>query len=190
MQWLAAISVKRPVFATVLILVLSVVGLFAYLQLGIDRFPKIDFPAVVITTVLRGAAPEEVETEVSDKLESAVNTISGIDELRSVSSEGVSVVIVTFVLENLTSSTFYDVAHGSGEVRFSGGAPHRIVSANWCARPPTPGGSTCTSLLQEVDSGRTRTVSDVRLDAPIVRFALDAKSVGRDWSTYGTIIVR
>ncbi|MFO0664836.1 MAG: hypothetical protein U0174_12845 [Polyangiaceae bacterium] len=97
---------------------------------------------------------------------------------------------VTFVLENLTSSTFYDVAHGSGEVRFSGGAPHRIVSANWCARPPTPGGSTCTSLLQEVDSGRTRTVSDVRLDAPIVRFALDAKSVGRDWSTYGTIIVR
>ena len=110
MQWLAAISVKRPVFATVLILVLSVVGLFAYFQLGIDRFPKIDFPAVVITTVLRGAAPEEVETEVSDKLESAVNTISGIDELRSVSSEGVSVVIVTFVLEK-------DVEVAAQEVR-------------------------------------------------------------------------
>lgn len=110
MQWLAAISVKRPVFATVLILVLSVVGLFAYLQLGIDRFPKIDFPAVVITTVLRGAAPEEIETEVSDKLESAVNTISGIDELRSVSSEGVSVVIVTFVLEK-------DVEVAAQEVR-------------------------------------------------------------------------
>ena len=110
MQWLAAISVKRPVFATVIILVLSVVGLFAYLQLGIDRFPKIDFPVVVVTTVLRGAAPEEMETEVSDKIEAAVNTISGIDELRSSSAEGVSVVAVTFVLEK-------DVEVAAQEVR-------------------------------------------------------------------------
>ncbi|MFO0592626.1 MAG: efflux RND transporter permease subunit [Polyangiaceae bacterium] len=110
MQWLAAISVKRPVFATVIILVLSVVGLFAYLQLGIDRFPKIDFPVVVVTTVLRGAAPEEMETEVSDKIEAAVNTISGIDELRSTSAEGVSTVIVTFVLEK-------DVEVAAQEVR-------------------------------------------------------------------------
>ncbi len=110
MQWLAAISVRRPVFATVLILVLSVVGLFAYLQLGIDRFPKIDFPAVTITTILPGSAPEEVETEISDKLESAVNTISGIDELRSISTEGVSQVIVTFVLEK-------DVEVAAQEVR-------------------------------------------------------------------------
>ncbi|MEZ4314796.1 MAG: efflux RND transporter permease subunit [Polyangiaceae bacterium] len=99
MQWLAAISVRRPVFATVIVLVLSVVGIFAYIQLGIDRFPKVDFPAVTITTILPGSAPEEVETEISDKLESAVNTISGIDELRSVSTEGVSLVIVSFVLE-------------------------------------------------------------------------------------------
>ena len=68
MQWLAAISVKRPVFATVLILVLSVVGLFAYFQLGIDRFPKIDFPAVVITTVLRGAAPDMLAYSLMDAL--------------------------------------------------------------------------------------------------------------------------
>ncbi|UQA55771.1 efflux RND transporter permease subunit [Polyangium aurulentum] len=99
MQWLAAISVRRPVFATVIVLVLSVVGLFAYMQLGLDRFPKIDFPVVTVTTVLPGSAPDEVETEISDKIESAVNTISGIDELRSTSSEGVSLVIVTFVLD-------------------------------------------------------------------------------------------
>ncbi|MRG91193.1 efflux RND transporter permease subunit [Polyangium spumosum] len=99
MQWLAAICVRRPVFATVIVLLLTVVGAFSYGQLGLDRFPKVDFPAVVITTVLPGSAPEEVETEISDKIESAVNTISGIDELRSSSSEGVSMVIVSFVLE-------------------------------------------------------------------------------------------
>jgi HAE1 family hydrophobic/amphiphilic exporter-1 len=79
MQWLAAISVKRPVFATVLVLVLTVVGFFAYQQLGVDRFPKVDFPVVSVITVLPGAAPEEIETEISDKIEAAVNTISGID---------------------------------------------------------------------------------------------------------------
>jgi hydrophobic/amphiphilic exporter-1 (mainly G- bacteria), HAE1 family len=99
MQWLASISVKRPVFATVIILTLTVIGAFSFGRLGLDRFPKVDFPTVVITTRLPGAAPEEVETEITDKVEEAVNTISGIDELRSSSSEGVSQVIVTFLLE-------------------------------------------------------------------------------------------
>src|SRR5881394_3628893 len=99
MQWLAAISVKRPVFASVLILSLTVVGAFAFTQLGLDRFPKVDFPTVVVTTRLPGAAPEEVETEITDKIEEAVNTISAIDELRSTSSEGVSLVVVSFLLE-------------------------------------------------------------------------------------------
>jgi HAE1 family hydrophobic/amphiphilic exporter-1 len=99
MQWLASISVKRPVFATVITLSLTVVGAFAFTRLGLDRFPKVDFPTVVVTTVLPGAAPEEVETEITDKIEEAVNTISGIDELRSNSSEGVSQVIISFLLE-------------------------------------------------------------------------------------------
>src|SRR5829696_2660917 len=99
MQWLAAISVKRPVFATVLILALTVVGAFSFTRLGVDRFPKVDFPTVVVTTRLPGAAPEEVETEITDKIEEAVNTVSGIDELRSTSSEGVSLVVVAFLLE-------------------------------------------------------------------------------------------
>src|SRR5215210_518386 len=99
MQWLASISVKRPVFASVLILSLTVVGAFAFTRLGLDRFPKVDFPTVVVTTRLPGAAPEEVETEITDKIEEAVNTISAIDELRSNSSEGVSQVIISFLLE-------------------------------------------------------------------------------------------
>jgi HAE1 family hydrophobic/amphiphilic exporter-1 len=99
MQWLAAISVRRPVFATVIILSLTVIGAFAFTRLGLDRFPKVDFPTVVVTTRLPGAAPEEVETEITDKIEEAVNTISSIDELRSNSSEGVSQVIISFLLE-------------------------------------------------------------------------------------------
>ncbi|MBL9037837.1 MAG: efflux RND transporter permease subunit, partial [Archangium sp.] len=99
MQWLAELCVKRPIFASVLSLVILVVGGAFYTQLGVDQFPKIDFPVVTIVTRLPGASPEDVETEVSDKIEGAVNTISGIDELRSVSSEGVSQVIVTFILE-------------------------------------------------------------------------------------------
>jgi HAE1 family hydrophobic/amphiphilic exporter-1 len=99
MQWLAALCVRRPVFATVLILTLSVVGLFSFMQLGVDLFPKIDVPTVVVTTVQQGAAPEQIETEVTDKIEEAVNTISGIDELRSTSSEGVSIVAIAFLLD-------------------------------------------------------------------------------------------
>src|SRR5260221_5654256 len=99
MQVLAKISVKRPVFATVLILLICVIGATGYSQLGVDRFPKVDFPTVVVVTRLAGAAPEEIETELTDKIEEAVNTISGIDELRSISTEGVSQVFVTFLLD-------------------------------------------------------------------------------------------
>jgi HAE1 family hydrophobic/amphiphilic exporter-1 len=99
MQWLAQISVRRPVFASVLILSLAVVGAFAFTTLGVDRYPKVDFPTIIVTTRQPGAAPEQIETEITDRIEEAVNTISGIDELRSVSSEGVSQVVVSFVLE-------------------------------------------------------------------------------------------
>jgi len=99
MQWLAELCVRRPVFASVLILSLTVVGAFAFGQLGVDRLPQVDFPTVSVTTRLPGAAPEQVESEVTDKIEEAVNTISGIDQLSSNSAEGISQVIVTFRLE-------------------------------------------------------------------------------------------
>src|SRR5262249_502868 len=107
--WLAALCVKRPVFATVLILSLTVIGAFSFTRLGVDRFPKIDFPTVVVTTVQPGAAPDKIETEINDKIEEAVNTISGIDELRSTSSEGISLVVVSFVLEKDTDVAAQEV---------------------------------------------------------------------------------
>jgi HAE1 family hydrophobic/amphiphilic exporter-1 len=99
MQKLAEICVRRPVFATMLILSLVVVGLFSYRSLGVDLFPKIDLPTITVTVVNPGASPQEIETEITDQVEGAVNTISGIDELRSTSVEGVSQVFITFLLE-------------------------------------------------------------------------------------------
>src|SRR3989449_704894 len=99
MQKLAEICVRRPVFATMLILSLTVVGLFSYKSLGVDLFPKIDLPTITVTVVNPGASPQEIETEITDKIEGAVNTISAIDELRSTSVEGVSQVFITFLLE-------------------------------------------------------------------------------------------
>nr|HQU85249.1 efflux RND transporter permease subunit [Pyrinomonadaceae bacterium] len=99
MQWLAEICVKRPVFATMLILSLVTVGTFSFFSLGVDLFPKIDFPTITVTVINPGASPQEIETEVTEKVEEAVNTISGIDELRSSSIEGISQVFVQFVLE-------------------------------------------------------------------------------------------
>ncbi|MEY4166313.1 MAG: hypothetical protein RIR52_137, partial [Acidobacteriota bacterium] len=109
MQKLAEICVRRPVFATMLVLTLVVLGIFSYNRLVIERFPRVEFPTIVISTILPGAGPQEIETEISDKIEEALNTISGIEELRSVSSEGVSLVIVTFELERDLDSAAQDV---------------------------------------------------------------------------------
>ncbi len=98
MQKLAEICIQRPVFATVLILLLVVVGAAGFRNLGVDRFPKVDFPTVTVTTTQVGASPESIETEVTEPLEEAINSISGIEDLRSYSNEGVSTVAVTFVL--------------------------------------------------------------------------------------------
>ncbi|MBI4550669.1 MAG: efflux RND transporter permease subunit, partial [Candidatus Latescibacteria bacterium] len=108
-MFLADVSIKRPVFATMMILALVVIGVFAFQSLGLDLFPKVDFPTVTITTTLRGTSPEEMETQVTKPIEEAVNTISGIDELRSQTFEGVSQVIVSFVLEKPVDTAAQEV---------------------------------------------------------------------------------
>jgi len=99
MQWLAEVCVKRPVFATMLVLSIVVIGAFSFFRLGVDLFPKVDFPTITVTVLNPGASPAEMETEVTEKIEEAVNTISGIDELRSTSIEGITQVFIQFVLE-------------------------------------------------------------------------------------------
>jgi len=96
---LANVSIERPVFATMMILALIVLGLFSYTKLNIDQYPDVDIPAVTVTTVLPGAGPEQIETDVTKKIEDAVNTIGGIDHITSTSQEGVSLVVIQFKLE-------------------------------------------------------------------------------------------
>ena len=99
MQKLAQLCIRRPVFATMLILALVVIGLDSYRKLGVDYFPKVEFPFVNIQTVLPGASPEEVESQVTKPLEEVINTNSGIDDLNSTSAEGISIITIGFVLE-------------------------------------------------------------------------------------------
>ncbi len=98
MQKLAELCIQRPVFATMLILAMVVVGTTGYVNLGVDRVPSVDLPTVRVQTSLPGAAPEEVETEVTYRVEEVVNTVEGIDQLRSISVPGSSIILVTFGL--------------------------------------------------------------------------------------------
>ncbi|MBI5454189.1 MAG: efflux RND transporter permease subunit, partial [Deltaproteobacteria bacterium] len=90
------ICIRRPVFATMIIMSLVVMGLASYRDLGLDIFPKVDLPTVTVTTRLDGASPEEIENQITKRVEEAVNTINGIDELRSTTIEGQSQVFATF----------------------------------------------------------------------------------------------
>ena len=109
MQWLAEICVHRPVFATVIVLFLTVVGGFSFFTLGVDRFPKIDLPTISVGTSNQGASPEEIETEITDVIEGALNTVPGVEEMRSSSSRGRSNVTLTFNLEKDPDQAFQEV---------------------------------------------------------------------------------
>jgi HAE1 family hydrophobic/amphiphilic exporter-1 len=95
---LSDICINRPVFTWVLVAIPVVLGAFAYNRLGVDQFPNVDFPVCTVTTVLPGAGVEEMETTVTKPIEDIINTIAGIDELRSTTNEGVAVVTVQFQL--------------------------------------------------------------------------------------------
>ena len=113
---LVEICVRRPVFATMLTVSLVVLGLASFRELGLDLFPKVDLPTVTITTRLPGASPEEVESQITKRIEEVVNTISGIDELRSTTIEGQSQVFATFVLERDIHEAANDVREKVGTV--------------------------------------------------------------------------
>lgn len=109
MQKLAAICIRRPVFATMIILALVVTGATGYFHLGVDRSPPVELPTIFIRTALPGASPEEMETLVSQVIEENVNTVEGIDELRSISGYGSSFVIATFHLGHDVNRALEDV---------------------------------------------------------------------------------
>lgn len=109
MQKLAEVCVRRPIFAVMLILALVVVGGVSYSKLGIDRFPDVDLPVVSVRTVLIGASPEEMESTVTRRIEDAVATVEGIEDIRSTSTESLSIVTITFDLKRDVDLAAQDV---------------------------------------------------------------------------------
>ena len=116
-MWLADTSVKRPVFATMVIMALVVLGIVSYPSIGVDLFPKVDFPIVTITTTLKGASPDVMDVDVADRIEGAVNTINGVKTITSTSTESVSRTIVEFVLERDIDQAVQDVREKVSTIR-------------------------------------------------------------------------
>ena len=109
MQKLAEISIRRPVFGTMIVLALVVVGIAGYLKLGVDRSPPVDVPQIYVGTRLPGASPVEVESLISQPIEEQVNTVEGITELRSISGVSSSFVIIQFDLSRKVNEALEDV---------------------------------------------------------------------------------
>ncbi|MFN9894320.1 MAG: efflux RND transporter permease subunit [Acidobacteriota bacterium] len=109
MQKLAEVCVARPVFAVMLILAMVVVGGVSYAKLGIDRFPDVDMPIISVRTLLPGASPEEIESTVTRFIEDSVSTVEGIDNIRSTSTESISIVTITFNLNRNIDLAAQDV---------------------------------------------------------------------------------
>jgi HAE1 family hydrophobic/amphiphilic exporter-1 len=116
-MWISDTSIKRPVFATMVIMALVVFGLVSYPEIGVDLFPKVDFPIVSITTTLKGASPEVMDIDVTDKIEEAVNTINGVKAISSTSTEGGSSIIVEFQLERDIDLAVQDVREQIAAIR-------------------------------------------------------------------------
>jgi HAE1 family hydrophobic/amphiphilic exporter-1 len=106
---IAEVCIRRPIFASMVILAMVVFGAVSYKQIGVDLFPDVDFPIVTVTVIYEGADPETVESEVTDVIEEAVNTIAGIKTLRSESIEGLSQVFIEFELEEDVDVVSQDV---------------------------------------------------------------------------------
>lgn len=144
---LSSLSIKRPVFMTCILLLVIVLGLFAFKKLPTDLFPDVTFPVVSVTTPYLGAGPKEIETLVSKPLEEVLGTLSGIKTIRSVSREGVSMVIAEFTLET-------DVKYAEQQVR------DKVSSAR-------------VKLPEDVKESTIRRMDPA--DQPIIMLALKAK---------------
>ncbi len=116
-MWLADTSVKRPVFATMVIMALVVLGIVSYPSIGVDLLPKVDFPIVTVTTTLKGASPDVMDVDVTDKIEGAVNTINGVKSITSTSYESMSRTTIEFVLERNIDQAVQDVREKVSGIR-------------------------------------------------------------------------
>ncbi len=108
-MFLSDLSIKQPVFATMMMAALAVLGLTSYRALNVDLFPDVEFPVVTVTTRYVGASPETVERDVTKKIEEAVNTIEGVRHIESNSQEGLSSIVVNFNIGVPTLNASQDI---------------------------------------------------------------------------------
>jgi HAE1 family hydrophobic/amphiphilic exporter-1 len=123
-MFLSDLSIKQPVFATMMMAALAVLGVSSYQQLNVDQFPKVEFPIVTVTTRFPGASPETVERDVTRKIEESINTVEGVKHIESTSQEGLSSIVVTFRLEVPTQVASQDVRGKVASIR--GDLPREI----------------------------------------------------------------
>src|SRR5262245_30422951 len=114
---LSDLSIKRPIFAAVLMLALVTLGLFSFKRLAVEMFPNVEFPLVSVVTAYPGASPETVEREVSKRIEDSVNQLAGVKHVFSTSREGVSTVMVQFQLEQKVNDCAQEVRAKIGSIR-------------------------------------------------------------------------
>lgn len=161
-MWLADTSIKRPVFATMVILGIVLLGIVSYPRIGVDLFPKVEFPIVNISTTLRGASPEIMDIDVTDKIEEAVNTINGVKSITSTSTEGRSQVVVEFNLDRDIDVAVQDVREKISAVR--GSLPQDIDEP----------------VIEKVDPDAT----------PVIWIALSGEKSIRELSTYANEVLK
>jgi HAE1 family hydrophobic/amphiphilic exporter-1 len=161
-MWLAETSIKRPVFATMFIAALVVLGIVSYPGIGVDLYPKIDFPIVNINTQLRGASPEIMDIDVTDKIEEAISTINGVKTITSSSLEGVSNITVEFELERNIDLAAQDIREKVSSIR---------------SKLPT---DILEPVIQKVDPDAT----------PVLWVAVTGPQSIRDLSTYANEILK
>src|SRR5678816_149018 len=146
-MFLSNLSIKQPVFATMMMVALAVLGITSYRQLKVDMFPNVEFPIVTVTTVYPGASPETVEREVTKRIEESINTVQGIKHVESTSQEGLSNIVVFFNLEVSTQVASQDIRGKVAGIR--GDLPREIEEP----------------IVQRIDPGALPIVS-VAVNAP------------------------
>jgi len=146
-MFLSNLSIKHPVFATMMMLALAVLGLSSYRELKVDQFPDVEFPIVTVTTQYPGASPETVEREVTKKVEEAINTVEGIKHVESTSQEGISNIVIIFHIEVSTQVASQDIRGKVASIR--GDLPREIEEP----------------IVQRIDPGAMPIIS-VSVDAP------------------------
>ncbi len=146
-MFLSNLSIKQPVFATMMMVALAVLGITSYRQLKVDMFPNVEFPIVTVTTVYPGASPETVEREVTKRIEESINTVQGIKHVESTSQEGLSNIVVLFNLEVSTQVASQDIRGKVAGIR--GDLPREIEEP----------------IVQRIDPGALPIVS-VAVNAP------------------------